>query len=330
MILNAFSSLSNNCYQSTSFRGKNNKSVVPKSNPLKRVMPWIFGGLMTFGGACTNGTSQTYSGSENYDGIRVEYTDVSKQTKDSVMLPVYQLKDRLKPENDFLRGMKINLANDFREMKETDSFERYVKYNESGDSYRGTSFYSDSLLPKRIGVQEKAFKNSSSKYKAMRQTLMHEVGHHFDNFFGHDHKSDIAQKWDSIMHYHEKSPASDLFTFKNESIKDVVIERSFYENNSLSDKEEFVKALYKDINNLKNKKELPKDIYYYLKDISVNDGVSLEDLKYEEGVRTEIYANLFSYLSGQDDGGREKFLDCFSDSKKVVAKDMRKFLKLVK
>lgn len=326
-MINAFNS--SNYTRPVTFKGQN-KPVNKVSSPLKRTMPWIFSGLMIFGGgACSNG-GQKVTGIENYKGINVEYTDVSKQTKDSVMCPIYELKDKLTTENDFLKGMKINIANDLEKIQPKDSFEKYVKENESDKSYKGTSFYSDSLLQRRIALQEKAFENNSSRYKSMRQTAMHEVGHHFDNFFGHDHNSDYALKWDSIMNAHDKSANSDLFTFQTVKKEDKAIEKLFYDNNALSDKEEFQNALFHDINNLKYQKELPKDLDYYLGNIDIKRGITRDKLKRADGVRSEIYANLFSYISGQNDGNREKFLDCFSDSKKIVEKDMKKFLKFIK
>ena len=34
---------------------------------------------------------------------------------------------------------------------------------------------------------------------------MHEVGHQFDYYFGHDHNADFAVKWDSIMAVKEQT-----------------------------------------------------------------------------------------------------------------------------
>ena len=312
------------------FTGKNQPKNTPKSagNPLKRIAPWVFSGMLLTGvSSCSE--EKRYSDFEKFSGITTEYTDVTKQTRDSVMKPVYELQKKLSPDDNFLKGIKYDIVRSFSNMNAGDSFKKYVKENESDVSYKGTSFYSDRLLPKRIAVQECAFEDNN-KIKAMRQTVMHETGHHFDNYYGHDHNADFAQKWDSIMYKHEINPESDLFTFRTVIEKDRQIEGYFYANNSLSDKTEFQNALYKDINNLKNKKELPKDIDYYLGNIDTKIGTTREELNRADGVRSEIYANLFSYLTGQDDGNKEKFLDCFSDSKKIVAKDMKKFLKFIK
>ena len=251
MKLNAFNMSDYTCCSNRySFKGQNTSKPVSTTNAntsLKRVAPWVFSGMLLLGGnSCSE--DKRVSDFERYKGITVEYANVSQQTRDSVMAPVFALQNRLSKENNFLNGVKFDIVNSFKSMDGNDSFKEYVRNYESNKSYKGTSFYSDSLIPKRVAVQEIAFDDKKQRYKAMRQTVMHEVGHHFDNYYGHDHNADFAQKWDSIMYNRENSIESDLFTFRTIKDGDKKIETYYYSNNALSDKEEFQNALLNDIN----------------------------------------------------------------------------------
>ncbi len=329
MRLNAFSVSNPYTYQPR-FTGQQQPQISKSAgSSLKRIAPWVFSGMLILGGASCS-EERRVTGFEEFKGVSVQYTDVTQQTRDSVLKPVFDLQSKLSPENNFLTGVRYDITNSFEKMNGNDSFRKYVRENESDKSFKGTSFYSDRLILKRVAIQESAFGNGKQDYKSMRQTVMHETGHHFDNYYGHDHNADFAQIWDSILYKHDTKPESDLFTFVTVTEQDRKTENYYYDHNSLSDKEEFQDALYKDINNLKNKKKFPKDLNYYIKGIDIQTGTTKEQLKKADHVRSEIYANLFSYLTGQDDGNRERFLDCFSDSKKIVEKDMKKFLKFIK
>lgn len=301
---------------------QSNKAV----STIGKTVRGLIGGVLIAGGVntCCDYFDRS-SGTDSKNGVVVEYQNSSKQVRDSLMKPVYDMKSQLKPENDFINGIKFDIINSFKKAEVNDDFEEFIKKYQCDKSYKGISFYSDSKAGKYVAVQENTYyTNKANKIKQMRQTLMHEVGHHFDNYFGHDHNDKTAQQWDSILSVHEKR--KDIYIFSTVSEKDKSIEQEFYAHNALSDKEEFKQALQKDIINLHKQKELPKDINYYVR----KNGGELVSTELGDMQRGEVYANLFSYLSGQDDGEREKFLKSFSNSSKVVKKDMSKYLKILK
>ena len=315
--------------------------VAKQSNGLKRIFPWIIGaiGLCSWGGGYQMGNKATYSGVEDSLGIHTEYHNVSQEIKDSLMKPVYVLKSKLNKSNDFISGIQIDVAHSLKNITPKDDWQEYVKANESDNDFMGTSFYSDSKLKKRIAIQEISHRGYATIDKnsgkltvlpAMRHTLMHETGHHFDNFFGHDHNSKLALQWDSVLYAKEKNPFTSPYDFEM-NIKDEQIDSMNVLCNDLSDKTEYKKAFLKDFNNLKNipKNKLPKDIEYYTSDFNIMKVMKESDLNEADYIRSEVYANLFAYAMGENDGNKEKFVKSFANCNRVVKKDIAKFLKIV-
>lgn len=319
---------------------------VPKvEKPIyKKVSPYILAGLMLVGSkTCSNmDYVPRCSGVENYDNIKVEYFDVKQDTKDSIMKPVVELKSKLNDENDFLDGVTIDVTRKFKNLDTDNSFREYVK-NRPSAATKGLSFYSDSKLPRRIVIQEGVhsldkFNNyaKTGEYTAvpaLRQSLMHEVGHQFDNYFGHDHDADYAQKWDSIMYTKEKDPSANPYKFLTETKEDQEIDERYNWNCGLSDKKEFHEAILKDIKNIQNqqksnKKELPANIKYYLQKLDLSKEITAKDIDLSDITRSEVYANLFSYVMKQDEGDRAKFVKSFSNSYEIVRKDINQYLNI--
>ena len=100
-----------------------------------------------------------------------------------------------------------------------------VKKEKYTELDKGCSFYSDKKLPRRIviqkgaqGISDKVFyKSVTGQYTAlpsMRQSLIHEVGHQFDQYFGHDHNADFALKWDSIVESKAIDPNMSPYTLE--------------------------------------------------------------------------------------------------------------------
>lgn len=312
-------------YNDISFKGNNKK----EKQPVKRLAPWLMSMLMIFGAAesCSDSQSRKYSGVENYDGITVEFSNVSKETKDSVMKPVYYLKKDLTPENDFLNGVKFDITDDFGKLEENEPFKKFLKLYKNDEGWSGISYYSDSKLRKQVALQEIGNPNPVSvhNYPIMRHTLMHEVGHQFDNYFGHDHNTDFALKWDSLSA--SKEMPYDFETVTEEEQK---IDIEYNYNNSLSDKPEFKKALLADLKNImrmhRKHAPLPRNIDYFINNLDSYDKITPENIERQNATRAEIYAQLFAYAFDEDDGYREKFLECFQNCYGVVENDIEKYL----
>ncbi|MCR5266438.1 MAG: hypothetical protein K6E29_07585 [Cyanobacteria bacterium RUI128] len=339
---NLYYDCQNNNSSRCTFRGNNGNApkVSCARNPFKKMMPYIFGGLIAIGGisACSDSPEQRFTGNEVNNGIRIEYNDIQKETKDSLMKPVYDLKSKLHHGNDFLEGLDVYVAKSTYNLWTYNSFAQEIKKN-GGSNLKGRSFYSDSLLPKMIFIQEDAHQRyadsqKSAKIGAMRQTLMHEVGHQFDNYFGHDHQAEFAQKYDSLMDAKERDMYESPHSFNVKTQEEYKILTDYLTNGSLSDDKKFQKAVWKDINNIRIKFPysgvLPENMEYYVKSFDLTKPVTPKDVAMADVARGEIYANLFSYAVGQDEGDKEKFIKYFKNSYKVVRSDIAKYLKIVK
>ena len=68
------------------------------------------------------------------------------------------------------------------------------------------------------------------------------------------------------------------------------------------------------------------NIDYYISDIDFSTELNEDDIDLYDGVRAEVYANLFSYAIGEDDNNKAKFVNNFINSFKVVQKDIKKYI----
>lgn len=305
----------------------------------KKIRNYTLAGILALAGinVCSDKTTK---GSDNIDNIKVEYFNVDEELKDSVIKPVINLKAKLNEENDFLDGLEIDITKKFKNLDDENSFREFVKNEREASSVKGISFYSDGKLPSRIIIQENAHLEDKAKnYKnggrysaipALKQSMMHEIGHHFDSYYGHNHDAKFAQKWDSLLYEKEINPETNPYDFDYSNIKDKRINVDYTWNSGLSDKKVFQEALLKDINSLKNfkKEDLPENIEYYIGGFDISKTISKEDIDYAEHQRSEVYANLFSYALGEDEGDKEKFVKCFSNSYEVVKNDISEYLKI--
>lgn len=334
----------NKGYEKTSKVETDVKFLGKQKNLCKKVSPYILSGLMLLGiKSCPSGENVTRcSGEENFNNIKVEYFDVKQDTKDSIMVPIKKLKSKLTSENDFLDGLNIDITKKFSSLNDSNSFRIYAK-NRTQGATKGLSFYSDKKLPRRIIIQEKVhaldkFRNYKvtgeyTAVPALRQSLMHEVGHQFDNYFGHDHNSYYAQKWDSIMYAQELDKNSSPYKFETKTTKDKDIDIKYNKNSSLSDKKIFKEAILKDIKNIQalknaNSKDLPKNLSYYIQNLNLSKEITIKDIEKADLTCAEVYANLFSYAIGEDEGDRKQFIKCFRNSYGIVKNNISKYLNI--
>lgn len=326
------------------FKGCSNANPIRANsiNPLNKIAPYILGGMIMI--SCDKAPTPRFNTTDINNGVRVEYTNVTKETRDSVMKPIYELKSKLNPNNDFLDGVNLYITKSADNLQLTNSFKEDLRRN-CPNNLKGRSFYSDALLQKMIFLQEDAHKNyeqydrttkKTTTMPAMRQTLMHETGHLFDNYFGHDHNADFALKYDSLLNDKECDLYQNPYKFDVKTEKDFQILSEYTKHSGLSDKAEFKLALLKDICKLRripeNSGELPNNIKYYTQSFDLSKPIVMRHVDNADFSRSEIYANLFSYAFGEDEGfsEREKFIKNFRNSYKVVTSDIAKYLKIMK
>jgi hypothetical protein len=311
----------------------------PKGTTLKKLGKYILASLIGITSISTCNETKT-AVVENVDDITVSYFNVKPEVKDSVLAPVLRLKSKLSKEDNFLDGLQLDITKKFKQLDNNNSFREYVKSEPESDYVKGISFYSDDKLPRRIIIQKDAHLDdkitnwkTNGKYSdipALKQTVMHEVGHQFDNYYGHNHNTDFAVKWDSILNAKEMNPDTNPYNFSPDNIADKRLGLKYAWNSGLSDKKEFINALLEDVNNIKNinKKDLPNNINYYIGKLNIKKTLTQKDIEYAEQTRSEVYANLFSYALGENEGEKEKFIKCFEKSYNIVKKDIGTFLKV--
>ena len=160
--------------------------------------------------------------------------------------------------------------------------------------------------------------------KFTEHLVMHEVGHYFDEYYGCKIKNydEVLQHLDFLTSF------SSYSDYKSKLIAEI------QNNNSLSDEKIFKDTLLKDLSNL-NKKEL-----YSLGLISANDLID-PDFSAKEFIsntaenfektpetsdvmRSEIFAQLFSYVLGTADEQRDKYLKLFPNTLELVRETINK------
>ena len=323
---------------------ENPVSTVPKvEKPIyKKASPYILAGLMLAGvKTCSNMDNVNYQSEDMYGNMKIECVNVKPEVKDSIVAPVLELKSKLNKENDFLDDLEIDIVDKYNSLDDSHSFKTFLKNEENTENDKGCSLYSDNNLRKVIVIQKDAhgFADKlhnyveigvNSEIPSIKQTLLHEVGHQFDQYFGHNPNSEIALKWDSIMLAKDKDPKTNPFIF-NMSNDDFEINKAYRNSSGLSDKEEFKAAIQKDFQHITKLKKmdeylLSSDYEYYTQGIDLSKPITMEDVQSADYARGEVYANLFGYAMGGQDGDKKVFLENFQHSLKVVQSDINKYI----
>lgn len=324
-----------------------NKSLKKNKNnisPVKKMMSLILSGTLLLGGAkaCTG---NKISDNDNIDGTKIEYVNVKKETRDSIAIPLITLKSKLNKNNDFLKDVNISIAGSYKDLNDDHSFKTYLKNQEYTDLDKGINFYSDSNLQKIIIVQADPHDNFGGKalsetaglgysdLPSLRHTLMHEVGHQFDEYFGHDHNAKFAKEWDNILKEKEHDSHRNPYTYENETPAEEEIGVEYKWNSGLSDKSEFQEAILKDLKHVaklkkQNSSHLACNVDYYTQSIDFTKPITYYEVDLADVARSEVYANLFAYAIGENDGDKEDFVENFKNSYKVVQKDIQKYLNI--
>ncbi|MBR1521456.1 MAG: hypothetical protein IJ635_09490 [Bacteroidaceae bacterium] len=283
------------------------------------------------------------SGMEYIGTTKIEYINIKQETRDSISVTLKRFMARLNDKNHFLNGTEIDIVKTYDDLDDMHSFKTFLRkgddvlYNE-----RGTSFYSDNKIDRIIVVREDSYGWSDklingtsdlgigySVIPSIRQTLMHEVGHLFDEYFGHDHNAVFAKEWDSLMWEKEKDETLNPYLFDLADAEEEMYS-TYKKRSGLSDTQEFKEAYLKDLKFLAKLKEtspdeMPVNWEYYTQEVDWKH-LNSKTVENVDQARTETYANAFSYAVGEIDGGKNFFVSGFKNSYKVVMKDIEKYL----
>ena len=100
------------------------QSIIQKNyvnKQAKKVLPFAFVAMLLglLGTSCTN-VSNRQSEKYNLDGISVEFTEVQPATRDSILMPILDLKSKLIEKNDFLNNLGFDV--DIQEIQKVTVF----------------------------------------------------------------------------------------------------------------------------------------------------------------------------------------------------------------
>ena len=307
----------------------------------RKASPWVLSGLLTLGGifACATGRSTGKDTSKDYN---VEYYNVKKDTKNEVVTRFERFRSDLPEGSNFLNGVTLIITDKNSSLEDDYSFKTFLKNSDNMKYAGGVSFYSDKNMPCIITIQEypNTFHDDfyilsktgeQSINPLLRHALLHEIGHQFDEYFGHNHDEKYARSFDSLMYIKEQDPNDNPYVYgpKNEKEKNII--ENYCQKNGLSDTDEFKKAILKDFQYVSKIKRtapgyLPINIDYYTQGLDLSMGVSQDDVERADIARSEVYANLFSYACGENDGDKTEFLNTFKNSYNIVVNDIKTYL----
>ena len=288
-------------------------------------------------------SEQRISVTEYYGTTKVEYINVTQETKDSLDVTLKRFMARLSEENNFLDSMEIVVVRTYDDLDDTHSFKTFLRNMDNVEEEKGTSFYTDRFITPIIIVHEDSHGLSDRLYNksmglefssipTLRHTLMHEIGHQFDEFFGHDHEADFAIKWNSVLSAKEKDKNQNPYVF---DMTDEEEEMRFVYNqhSGLSDSQAFKEAFLEDLKYLAKLKEtsserMPVNWEYYTQGVNWTQ-LTMTEVESADEARTETYANAFAYAIGETDGDRADFCNAFKHSYEVILKDIENFLPFV-
>lgn len=255
-----------------------------------------------------------------YDG---SINTVDEGTKKAVKSAVKQATEKIRP--DFFKGLSFHVASDFSNLDEHNAFSSHLKEKE--DSYSNARGITDYSAKREIYIQESAVwsnkllnlftKFSFSADDEIKHATMHELGHQFDSYYGTS--SDYKKQYEEIL---SKYPNA----YSDEEIQVTPQEgeflKKYYDNNGYSDKSDFKEAVYKDLQKL-DAESLNLDEFYFVAEF-YNRGLDIvptrEDIEKGDYSRSEMFAQLFSYIMGTDDGKKDEFIKRFPHTYKVVSK----------
>lgn len=333
-VYSAYNSYNAN-YTTPQFKAKVASNVV-KPNKVKRFIPKMLAVLLPLTVLqCVNNIDPRVDGNFQGENYTVEYFDVKSKTKEYIEQSLTDFENSA-TNIDFLNGIKIDITKKYENLDNGDAYRRYLKQQHNVKNVHGSNFYSDSVIPKRVCIQEDAhnddkiknlFQNFEfSSLESIDFTLMHELGHQFDKYYGHDHSANFAKERDAMLARYASKDSLSVYDMPTDE-DDITTEITYSDNSGMSDKPDFKNAYLKDLKNIAQIKKygngkLADNINYFIAGIDFNKEINERTVDIHDGSRAEVYANLFSYAVGKNDGDKKTFTQNFKNCYKIVKKDV--------
>lgn len=247
---------------------------------------------------------------------------VDSKYRDSVKETITDFQKKIKRNRNFLNNFTFHICGSYGDLNKNSNLTKYVSENSKDFEFTG------GMTTPRIGNNGKKeiilrttnisiFGIKSNKALSdISQATMHELGHQFDDYFGN---------LDPLLKKEvEKLP---LGTDDEGTEAQQKLYNKYLHEKDLSDSKEFKTAWKKDAQNL-GKSNLSNYLFkhrhldYYVWDVNIEDGVTDEEVEEADESRSEIFAQLFSYALGQDDGQKdaitEKYPNCYKQVKSYI------------
>ena len=231
------------------------------------------------------------------------YQGVTKESKDTVKNTVIDFYKKVGCRPQFINGYTFNIVNEYKDVGVTSPFTRRLKkFSELYSETLGATVPPELNKGKKevvIQLKERKFprkiwKNNVEK-KYIECGILHEIGHNFDNFYG--------QELEEIK------------------INNVI----YFKKKNLSDSIEFREAMKKDLETIKVSKSgrIQQQI-----DVEKTNDISFHSNDFSDYSRSELFAQLFAYAFGKDDGKRRHSVALYYNSYVLVKNYIKQYIGL--
>ena len=257
------------------------------------------------------------------------YNGTSQDSRNAVKDAVTDFYRKVGENISFLLGTTIFVADEYGDIEGKAPLSSYIKkHGDTDNPYtHGCTIFPELNAGKKeiiIKTEEYQFPynlfRKSLKPETIKQGVLHEIGHQFDNYFGTKNKR--------MLNRIKNIQISDNLTKMGKAHVE-----EYSRHKDLSDSKEFKEAWKKDVEALgKDKKKYEKfksgwtTSYYSAQEIDITDGVSNEEIEQADKARSEIFAQLFGYAFGRDDGYRKEIIQTYPNTYKMVLTYINKYL----
>lgn len=256
----------------------------------------------------------------------INHKDTDSKYKDSVKECVQNLNNLTRKNKTFFNNLTFHICNSYKDIEKNSPLTKYVNEHYNDFTYTGgmTTPALGNNNKKEIiiktsspGIFNITFNKNCSD---VTQATVHEIGHQFDDYFGYC-DPELLKKVKKLPLNTDIKP-----TKAQEELYD-----KYFKNKDLSDSKIFKEAWKKDAENLgkdtwSNFFFKKRHIDYYIWDINITDGVTDKEIEDAEYHRAEIFAQLFSYALGEDDGQKKDIIKKFENCYKIVKRYIKEYL----
>lgn len=262
------------------------------------------------------------------NSIKIKYYEgflnkVDNKTKRAVETSLQELQKKIEPL--FFSNLNVHVATTFNQLDTFSYTSKNLKENAFSHLMTDGAMdrvNQDDLFLQEMGINTNNFFIPKKCANAVKQTMLHELAHRFDWFYGTD--KETREKYNQIITKYQ-----DSLDNPNLTSEEAEFMKTYYDQNGYSDKKDFKDALYEDLQ-LVDGKKVSASKAYYIAEFYNNSGwdgkPTAEDIQLADSSREETFAQLLSYALGGEDNIKEDFLKMFPKTSKVVQAYLEKHI----